>query len=152
MSKDALPVDLVKARGKKHLSREEYATRKALEPTSPDQEIIPPTYLRRKTHRQDFKRYAGMLNRAGVWSALFADELARYISSERLFEEVTPKLARAVESGEVEKAERLQRMQDRAYRQAHASASTLGLNITSFCKLVVPKAMEEGPPDDGLDL
>ncbi|MBR4320114.1 MAG: P27 family phage terminase small subunit, partial [Oscillospiraceae bacterium] len=39
--------------------------------------------------------------------------------------------------------DKLDKRQDRYFKQAHACASALGLTISSRCKLVIPKADEE---------
>lgn len=152
MADNALPVDVVQARGRKHLTKEEIERRRATEAHSPDTRIKCPAYLTDARSKREFRRYAKLLKNVGVWSELHADELARYISAERTYEALTERLARMMETGTTDGIESTQRMQDRAYRQAHASASSLGMNITSLCKLVVPKAMQEAPIDDGLDL
>ena len=43
----------------------------------------------------------------------------------------------------MEQAGHIQRQQDKAFRQAHTSASSLGMTIASRCRLVVPKADDE---------
>ena len=89
-----------------------------------------------------FYRYAEMLR--DIMPEQFgqpdADLLARYLVSERLFESLTSKL---VKLDDVDGIKSLQVAQDKAFKQAHTSASALGLTVTSRCRLVVPSGGED---------
>lgn len=141
------PVELIEAKGKTHLTKAEKDRRRRSEPKSSDTAIMCPDYITDLDDRLEFVRYAEMLDNIGIWSELHADELARYITSEKVFEELSKHLRYALSAGDIEDAAEVQKMQDKAYRQAHTSASSLGLNITSFCKLVVPKVAQDDPID-----
>ncbi|MEG0375273.1 MAG: P27 family phage terminase small subunit [Raoultibacter sp.] len=147
MGRAKQPVALIEAKGKTHLTRQIKEDRRESELTSLDTKIICPDYIIDDDARLEFIRYASLLDRVGVWSELHADELARYITAEQIFEATSKEVISALETGRFDDAGETQKMQDKAYRQAHTSASSLGLNITSFCKLVVPKASENN--DDG---
>ena len=121
------PIEVIEARGKSHIGYDESYERKRREPHSPDTAIVPPDYLKTKRDRSEFQR-----------SELDADELARYIVAERTYESYVPKLKRAIQSGDVDEATKLQRLEVAQAEQARKSASALGMNITSRCKLVVP--------------
>lgn len=142
MGRAKQPVALIEAKGKTHLTMEEKMNRRESEPASPDTKIICPDYITDGDARLEFIRYASLLDRVGVWSELHADELARYITAEQIFEATSKEVINALETGRLDDAAEVQKMQDKAYRQAHSSASSLGLNITSFCKLVVPKTSD----------
>ena len=72
-----------------------------------------------------------------------ADLLARYIVSEHLYESYTVQLVAVTDPADIKA---LQIAQDRAFKQAHTSATALGLTVSSRCKLVVPSG---GDADDG---
>ena len=147
-----LPIQVIVARDKKHLGKEEIERRMEQEPHSPDTRIEPPASLTTKKQKARFRELAQMLANVGVWAEMHADELARYIQAQEQYERLTKEMNSALRTHDLDESERIQRMQNKAYQQAHTSASSLGLNVTSLCKLVVPKAMKESPPDDGMDL
>lgn len=141
------PVDVIVARGKTHLTRAEKERRKAEETTVPPhlRSVDVPEYLMQWPDLvKEFDRYAEMLR--DLMPLNFgqpdADCLARYIVSEHLFESLTAKL---VELDDIDDIKALQVAQDKAFKQAHASATALGLTVTSRCKLVVPASGD----DDG---
>lgn len=141
------PVDVLTARGKSHLTKAEKERRKATESVVPValRGVSPPGYLDKWPEiRREFVRYAEML------SALMpdnfgqpdADCLARYVVSESLYERYTFDL---MDEHDPLSIKNLQIAQDRAFKQAQACASALGLTVTARCKLVVPERRE----DDG---
>lgn len=141
------PVDVLTARGKSHLTKAEKERRKATESVVPValRGVSPPGYLDKWPEiRREFVRYAEML------SALMpdnfgqpdADCLARYVVSESLYERYTSDL---MDEHDPLSIKNLQIAQDRAFKQAQACASALGLTVTARCKLVVPERRE----DDG---
>ena len=139
------PVDVIVARGKSHLTRVEKERRKAEEATVPPhlRAVQAPEYLSEWPDLVDaFYRYAEMLR--DIMPEQFgqpdADLLARYLVSERLFESLTSKL---VKLDDVDGIKSLQVAQDKAFKQAHTSASALGLTVTSRCRLVVPSGGED---------
>lgn len=86
------PIDLVKARGKKHLTEEEYETRKAQEVQVPFTEVEPPNYLKGKKRIDEFNYYADMLLKIGIFTELDVDVLAKYIISKELYIKYTKQL------------------------------------------------------------
>ena len=139
MARPRQPVALVEARGKKHLTRAESDERHRQEPRIADHSIECPGYIDDEDERLEFMRYARQLDALRIWSVIDADEMARYVSAETLYEAYTVALRKAVASGDMEQAEHIQRQQDKAFRQAHTSASSLGMTISSRCKLVAPE-------------
>lgn len=141
------PVDVIVARGRSHITRAEKERRKAEETTVPPnlRAVRAPEYLGEWPDLVDaFYAYADMLH--DLMPERFgqpdADLLARYLVSERLFESLTSKLVKLDDASDIKS---LQVAQDKAFKQAHTSASALGLTVTSRCKLVVPA----GGEDDG---
>lgn len=90
------PIDLVKARGKKHLTEEEYETRKAQEVQVPFTEVEPPAYLKGKKRIDEFNYYADMLLKIGIFTELDVDVLAKYIISKELYISYTKQLEKII--------------------------------------------------------
>ncbi|BAN77153.1 P27 family phage terminase small subunit [Adlercreutzia equolifaciens] len=144
------PVEVIAARGKTHLTRAGYDERKASQVNVPIdlRDIEPPEYLFQWPERvADFDRYAKMLSHLmpDSFGQPDADLLARYVVSESLYESFTAKL---VGLSKPEDIKAVQIAQDRAFKQAHTCASSLGLTVTSRCKLVVPVAEDDGGEEE----
>lgn len=144
------PVDVLAARGKTHLTRASYEDRKASEVNVPIdlRDIEPPEYLLQWPDRvADFDRYAKMLSRLmpDNFGQPDADLLARYVMSEALYESFTVLLVGVTDPAQIKS---LQIAQDRAFKQAHTCASSLGLTVTSRCKLVVPVEDDDGGEEE----
>ena len=142
------PVDVIVARGKSHLTRAERERRKAEEVAMPPAlaGVSPPAYLAEWPELVEaFNGYADVLAKVmpDNFGAPDADCLARYVVSEHFFEVYTRDL---MEETDPLNIKNLQIAQDRAFKQAQAASSVLGLNVTSRCKLVVPVADDA---DDG---
>ena len=154
------PINILLAKGRKHLTQEEIQRRMATEPTAPADDIQPPEYLSKK-QREEFSALAEELQRIKIIGNVDAGELARYVVAHgfyarytkllRTLPELRAKLAaeegRAVAAGEeiddedvaLELERSLALLQDKYFTQCEATARALGLNITSRCKLVIPQ-------------
>ena len=139
------PIDLIKAKGKKHLTNAEYEERKNSEVDVPFLNVKPPAYLN-TSQKRTFTSYAKKLVAIGIMPELDVVCLARYILSQDLYLMYTKTMAELIENNEILALKDVQVMQDKAFRQAQTSARDLGLTITSRCKLVVP-----APPEDDDD-
>lgn len=137
------PVDLIKAKGRKHLTKNEYEERKSQELDVPFVDVKAPTYLNTKQKRK-FNDIAKKLVALGIMTELDVDCLARYVISHDLYILYTEQITQMLAEGVVDNT--MQNLQDKAFRQAQTSARDLGLTITSRCKLVMPT-----PPDDDDD-
>lgn len=96
MARSREPVDLIKAKGKKHLTKNEYEERKAQEVEVPFVDIKPPSYLKGKKRIKEFKHYSEMLVEIGIFTELDVDVLAKYIISKELYLEYTKQLEEVV--------------------------------------------------------
>lgn len=137
------PVDLIKAKGKKHLTKKEYEERKATELDVPFVDIKPPEYLKGEKQLEKFKYYAEMLLKLNIFTELDVDCLARYIMSEQLYLQYTNLLIKLIKSQDFEQMGKIQSLQDRAFRQCQQCARDLGLTISARCKLVVPPPIDD---------
>lgn len=76
------------------------------------------------------------------------DALARYITAQSLYEDVTKRLREAMaDSDDIFEIDQLPKLQDRYCKQAHTLAGALGLTITSRCKLEVPEPPKRETPN-----
>ena len=135
------PIDLVIAKGKKHLTKEEIERRRNSEIKAPADNIEPPNYLNEE-QKIKFNDIANELIDLDIMANLDCDALARYIVSLDLYISSSVKLQETMINGELSEIDSLSRLQDRYFKQCRMSASDLGLTITSRCKIVVPKAPE----------
>lgn len=138
------PIDLIKAKGKKHLGEQEYEDRKNSEPYVPFTDITPPDYLKKKKQKATFMDYADKLISIGIMTELDVDCLARYIIAHDLYILYSKKLSSLLvkKDPDMLQLKDMQNLQDKAFKQAQSSARDLGLTITSRCKIVIP-----APPD-----
>lgn len=134
------PIDLIKAKGKKHLTKSEYEDRKSQELDVPYTNVKAPLYLNAKQKRK-FNDFAKKLVELGIMTELDIDCLARYVISHDLYILYTEQITKMLAEGVIDNT--MQNLQDKVFRQAQTAARDLGLTITSRCKLVIPT-----PPDD----
>ena len=148
------PILLNLATGGKHWTKDEIKERISSEVQPVTDGIAAPPYLTAKQKKQ-FKTIADQLTRIGIMGETDCDTLARYITAQELYEQAVrdlrqiqrerPKDADARElAGWVKLLEKLDKRQDRYFKQAQTAAAALGLTISSRCKLAVPKSAE--PP------
>ena len=135
------PIELVIANGKKHLTKAEIEARRNGEVKPLDGDIVPPAYLTKK-QRDEFRKIAEQLERLKIIGETDIDALARYIIAQDLYINAVKKLRSREVRNDPELTETWIRVQEKFFKQARASASDLGLTISSRCKLVVPAANE----------
>lgn len=135
------PVDLLIAKGKKHLTKAEIEERREEEIEVPYKQIRPPKYLNKKQKKQ-FKEIAEKLLSINIYTELDEDNLARYLIAQDLYLSYTSAINELMEAGNLILLKDIQQLQDKAYRQAQTCARDLGLTITSRCKLSIPKSAE----------
>ena len=148
------PISLLEAKNKKHLTKAEKDTRKKREVSAPSDNVTPPSYLS-LPEKAKFARIAKQLIDLKIMSNLDCDCLARHIQSEtkyQTYDKLVNDYLKQVsdtqkETGQTEldisTLSGLENLRDKALKQCRASASDLGLSISSRCKLVVPKPVKE---------
>lgn len=158
MARPREPIDLIAAKGRKHLTIAEYAERKNAEVTAPADNIKPPAFLLKK-EREKFDEIAKQLVELKIMTNLDCDVLARYIKAETEYIKVTKQVQKikfvpdkkSMVSEEAQLAEQyaqyeyLSKIQNRLMKACNENAKELGLTIPSRCKLVIPKEKEEKP-------
>ena len=91
MARPRQPIDLIVAKGRKHLTREEYSGRKKAEVVAPADNIRAPDFLSKK-EQEKFEKIAAELMELKIMSNLDCDVLARYIKAEAEYVKVTKQL------------------------------------------------------------
>lgn len=143
MARPREPVDLIKAKGKKHLTKNEYEERKAQEIEVPFVDIEPPTYLKGKKRIEEFNHYAEMLLQIGIFTELDVDVLAKYIISKELYVEYTKQLEKVISKSIIvdkwaalesivfnsEDAEELRDLLERILRRQKGDDTTVLMNL-----------------------
>ena len=152
MARPRQPIQLIVANGKKNLTKKEIADRLATEVAPCTEDLSPPKYLK-VTEKKRFVKIAEQLDKLGILGETDTETLARYVIAQGQYEKVTrelrtllnasPRAASATYLEEldtwIDRQERLARLQNRYFTQAQTAASTLGLTISSRCKLITPK-------------
>jgi P27 family predicted phage terminase small subunit len=142
------PIDLIVAKGKKHLTKKEIEERKKQEVKAPADNIHAPDYLTEK-QKAKFEEIAKTLDDMNIMSNLDCHALARYISAVDIYEELTKKMRSPKTLSDIETLEKYAKLQDRYFKQCHTAANALGLSISSRCKLVLPpSAIQEAPKEN----
>lgn len=158
MARPREPVDLIVAKGRKHLTIAEYVERKNTEITAPADNVKPPNFLLKK-EKEKFEELAKQLVNLKIMTNLDCDILARYIKAESEYIKVTKQLQKikfvpdkkSMIPADIQIAEQYQqynylsKMQIRFMKACNENAKELGLTISSRCKLVIPKEKEEKP-------
>lgn len=147
------PINLIIAKGKKHLTKAEIEERQKTEITTDHTNVKPPDYLNEEEVKE-FYRISQILLDIGIITELDEDCLAHYLVSNSSYIKYTKKI-RALED-ELLEAKRTDRKaklkseidtyltyQDKALKQCRACANDLGLSISSRAKLVMPQPKEE---------
>lgn len=95
------PVDLLVAKGKKHLTKSEIEERKEQEIEVPFVDIAPPEYLKGKKKIAEFNHYADMLFKIGIFTELDVDILAQYILAKELYLTYTKQLEKVMSKANI---------------------------------------------------
>lgn len=158
MARPREPIDLIAAKGRKHLTIEEYTERKRSEVTAPADNIKPPAFLSKK-EREKFEELAKQLIGLKIMSNLDCDVLARYIRAETEYIKVTKQIQKikflpdkkSTVPENAQLAEQygrygyLSKTQNMLMKACNENARELGLTISSRCRLVIPKEKDKKP-------
>ena len=146
------PIELIIAKGKKHLTKAEIEERRSNEIKVNFTDVKPPEYLTDE-QKKEFTKIANILLDIGIMSELDEDCLAHYLVANTNYiaytnklKELNSKLLKArkpqTKKAYMSEIDMYLIYQDRALKQCRACANDLGLSISSRCKLVMP------PPKD----
>lgn len=135
------PIELVKLKGSKHLTKAEIQERENREVKPITDNIIAPAYLT-KAQQKEFYKISEQLQKLKIIGETDVDALARYIIANEFYILTVKKLRSTTVKNDPIQFELWSKNQERYFKQCRASANDLGLSITSRCKLVVPEAKE----------
>lgn len=147
MAGQRLPLELVQARGSKHLTKAEIQDRQEREIKPITDNIIAPAYLT-KTQKTEFYKISEQLEKLNIMGETDVDALARYITSRNMYENAVKQMRKKEVKNNPHLYEKWLKIQDKLFKQCRASANDLGLSISSRCKLVVPEAKKETPKEN----
>lgn len=142
-----LPIEVVQARGSKHLTKAEIQERQEREIKPITDDIIAPDYLTKK-QKDIFYKLASQLEKLKIMGETDVDALARYIVANDSYVHATKQLRKSNVKNDPTLYDLWIRTQERSFKMVRASANDLGLTITSRCKLVVPGANKEETPKE----
>lgn len=142
-----LPIEVVQARGSKHLTKAEIQERQEREIKPVTDDIIAPSYLTKK-QKDTFYKLSGQLQKLKIMGETDVDALARYIVANDSYVHATKQLRKSEVKADPIKYDSWSRIQERNFKMVRSSANDLGLTITSRCKLVVPGANKEETPKE----
>lgn len=138
------PIELVLAKGRKHLTKSEIEQRKSTEVKTKSDKIKPPNHLT-KDEKKEFKKISNELIEIGIMANQDCNALATYVKAYSRYVKVAIKLDVLDPQDNFEEYNKLSILEDRHIKQCRSSASDLGLTISSRCKLVVLKPANEKP-------
>ena len=147
MAGQRLPLEVVQARGSKHLTKAEIQARREREIKPITDNIIAPNFLTKK-QTEEFYRIADQLKNLKIMGETDVDALARYIVANDFYVNAVKKLRSKEVRNDPDKFEKWSKIQERYFKQCRSSANDLGLSISSRCKLVVPEGNKETPKEN----
>ena len=147
MGGQRLPLEVVEARGSKHLTKAEIQERREREIKPNTDNIIAPTFLTKK-QKDEFYKIAGQLEKLKILGETDVDALARYIVANDFYINAVKKMRTKDVLNDPLKFGAWAKIQEKYFKQCRASANDLGLSISSRCKLVVPERKTETPKEN----
>ena len=147
MAGQRLPLEVVQARGSKHLTKAEIQERQEREIKPITDNIIAPVYLTKK-QTDEFYKIADQLKKLNILGETDVDALGRYITARDMYETAVRQMRKKEVKSNPYLFEKWLKVQDKLFKQCRASANDLGLSISSRCKLVVPEAKKETPKEN----
>lgn len=141
------PIELLQAKGAKHLTKAEIFGREESEVKAEAPKFVrPPAFLPEEC-RKEFSEISRQLLDLNIFSKLDRDTLAMYLVARHSWEFATDQATAALNSHNLKLASEWTQIQDRYFKQVRSCASDLGLTITSRCRLVIPKKQDDEPAD-----
>lgn len=147
MGKPRQPIELVVAKGSKHLTKKEIAERQATEVKPITDNIAPPSYLTKK-QKDEFNKLAGQLQKLKIMGETDVDALARYVVANDFYINAVKQMRKPEVKSDPFLFGAWAKQHEQYFKQCRASANDLGLSISSRCKLVVPESNTETPKEN----
>lgn len=142
-----LPIEVVQARGSKHLTKAEIQERQEREIKPITDDIIAPDYLTKK-QKDIFYKLASQLEKLKIMGETDVDALARYVIENDDYIYAVKQLRKSDVKNDSKKYEAWKKIKNDNFKAVRASANDLGLSISSRCKLAVPGANKEETPKE----
>lgn len=143
-----LPQNVIEMRNRSHQTKAEKAERHASEPkTEKVKQVRAPVWLPEHL-REEFSKLGRELNEVGLLSKLDFDILARYLMSRDAWVAAHLKARDALDMDDAKEAGTWSRVARTYFDQCQQCASSMGLTISSRCRLVVPKPPEDPAGED----
>jgi P27 family predicted phage terminase small subunit len=147
MAGQRLPIEVVEARGSKHLTKAEIEERREREIKPITDNIIAPSFLTKK-QKDEFYKIVEQLKKLKIMGETDVDALARYIVANDFYINAVKQMRKPEVKNSPVLFEQWAKIQERYFKQCRSSANDLGLSISSRCKLVVPESKNETPKEN----
>lgn len=135
------PVSVIKGAG---MTADEKAGRRRVEGIRGSTAIVVPDWIENEAARSEFMRYATYMDEIGTWSERYDAELAAFVTAKAQYEQFSLRIERLSKIGaDIDDIKSASIVQDRAFRQMHSAATTLGLNMSGHLKLAGTKEEPE---------
>lgn len=141
------PLELVLAKGAKHLTKDEIKERREREVKPITDNIIAPAYLTKK-QTAEFDQIAEQLKKLKIMGETDCDALARYIIAKDMYIAISKKMRSKEVLADPFMLDQYSKLHERFFKQCRSSANDLALSITSRCKLVIPQIEKEAPKEN----
>ena len=114
---------------------------------------MPPKWLPKK-HHNEFREIGEILRTAGLYAELDRDVLAQYFVCRERWLHADKLAAKAIRDKDEKLAKEWSGIQSSYFKQARQCAESMGLSVTSRCRIVVPTAVVNAAgaaPEDDAD-
>ena len=145
MGGQRIPLEVIQARGKKHLTKAEIKERQEREIKPITDNIVAPSYLTKKQEKE-FYKISEQLQKLKIMGETDVDTLARFLIAQDFYINAVKQLRKKEVQNDPDLYDKWSKVQERFFKQCRSGASDLGLTITSRCKLVVPIKQEDEKP------
>ena len=142
------PTDVVKAKGRKHMTKAEEAQRRAGEVQVERPKTVKVPKWVPEDLKKEFRALGRKLLAAGLYTDLDADTLGRYLVAQHQYILAAQEAEQALTRRDQEGADDWGKIQERYFKQARNCANDMGLTVTSRHRLVVPDAPQKGEEDN----
>lgn len=142
-----VPLEVIQARGSKHLTKAEIKERQEREIKPITDNIIAPAYLTKK-QKDEFYKIADQLKKLKIMGETDVDALGRYIVANDFYINAVKQMRKTDVKNNPILFDSWAKIQERYFKQCRSSANDLGLSISSRCKLVVPETNKTETPKE----